>query len=111
MSGDHRSEQRLNVGRPGRNQIEVDLSPFRVPLAARWFDRVRGRHTPRSGPIENKGTQRFVPPANGDWVLLLQRDVASKQAISESGATSNRRYPDYWGPNAPGRAPAKPPPK
>ena len=52
---------------------------------------MRGHHTPQSGLIENKGTQRFVPPAKGDWVLLLQRDVASKQAISESGTTSNRR--------------------
>ena len=76
---------------PDNEAIEVDLSPFPVPLAARWFDPVRGRHTPQSGLIENKGTQRFVPPAKGDWVLLLQRDVASKQALSESGATSNRR--------------------
>ena len=52
--------------------IEVDLSPFPVPLAARWFDPVRGRYIPRSGPIENKGMQRLVPPAKGDWVLLLQ---------------------------------------
>ena len=71
--------------------IEVDMSPFPAQLAARRFDPVRGHHTPQSGLIENKGTQRFVPPAKGDWVLLLQRDVASKQAISESGATSNRR--------------------
>ena len=76
---------------PDNEAIEVDLSPFPVPLAARWFDPVHGRFTPRSGLIENKGTQRFVPPAKGDWVLLLQRDVASKRAISESGATSNRR--------------------
>ena len=76
---------------PDNEAIEVDLSPFPGPLAAQWFDPVRGRYTPQSGLIENRGTQRFVPPAKGDWVLLLQRDVASKQAISESGATSNRR--------------------
>lgn len=76
---------------PDNEAIEVDLSPFPGPLAAQWFDPVRGRYTPQSGLIGNRGTQRLVPPAKGDWVLLLQRDVASKQAISESGATSNRR--------------------
>jgi len=47
--------------------------PFPVPLAARWFDPVRGRYSPISATIENRGARRFVPPANGDWVLLLQR--------------------------------------
>jgi hypothetical protein len=58
---------------PDNDAIEVDMSPFPAPLAGRWFDPVRGVYSVRSGKIENKGTQRFVPPANGDWVLLLQR--------------------------------------
>jgi hypothetical protein len=57
---------------PDNDAIEVDMSPFSAPLAARWFDPVRGRYTPIAGSIENKGTHRFVPSAKGDWVLLLQ---------------------------------------
>jgi hypothetical protein len=58
---------------PDNEAIEVDLSPFPVPLAARWFDPVRGRHTPIPAIIENRDARRFVPPGNGDCVLLLQR--------------------------------------
>jgi hypothetical protein len=57
---------------PDNDAIEVDMSAFPAPLAARWFDPVRGRYTPIAGRIENQGTHRFVPPAKGDWVLLLQ---------------------------------------
>jgi hypothetical protein len=53
--------------------IEVDLSVFPASLTARWFDPVQGRYTPVADAIENKGIHRFVPPAKGDWVLLLQR--------------------------------------
>ena len=58
---------------PDNDAIEVDLSRFPAPLAARWFDPVRGRYAPIAGQIENKGMHRFAPPAKGDWVLLLQR--------------------------------------
>jgi len=58
---------------PEGDAIEVDMSPLPAPLAARWFDPVRGRYTPLAGSIENKGTRRFMPPAKGDWVLLLQQ--------------------------------------
>jgi len=59
---------------PDNDGIEVDVSEFPAPLAGRWFDPVRGRYTPIAGSIENKGSRRFVPPAKGDWVLLLQRE-------------------------------------
>ncbi|MBI2928923.1 MAG: DUF4038 domain-containing protein [Verrucomicrobia bacterium] len=58
---------------PDNEAIEIDVSAFPAPLKARWFDPVRGGYTPLSGRIENKGLHRFVPPARGDWVLLLQR--------------------------------------
>jgi len=58
---------------PDNDGLEVDVSAFPAPLAGRWFDPVRGRYSPLAGNIENQGTHRFVPPAKGDWVLLLQR--------------------------------------
>ena len=58
---------------PDNEAIEVDMSSFPAPLVARWFDPVRGEYTPLSGKIENKGVHRFLRPAEGDWVLLLQR--------------------------------------
>jgi hypothetical protein len=58
---------------PDNDAIEVDMSRFPAPLVARWFDPVRGHYTPVPRNIENKGLHRFVPPASGDWVLLLRR--------------------------------------
>jgi hypothetical protein len=58
---------------PNNDAVEVDVSAFPAPLAARWFDPRLGRYTPVDGQIENKGTHRFTPPAQEDWVLLLQR--------------------------------------
>jgi hypothetical protein len=58
---------------PDNDAIEVDVSVFPASLAARWFDPVRGRYNPIAGSIENRGTRRFVPPAKGDCVLLLQQ--------------------------------------
>ncbi len=59
---------------PNNEAIEVDLSTFPTPLKARWFDPVRGIYSALAGRIDNKeGTRRFTPPAEGDWVLLLQQ--------------------------------------
>jgi hypothetical protein len=58
---------------PNNEAIEIDVSGFPSALAARWFDPVNARYTSIAGRIENKGTHRFVAPAKGDWVLLLQR--------------------------------------
>jgi hypothetical protein len=58
---------------PDNEAIEVDMAKFPAPLAARWFNPVRGRYTPVADALDNKGVHRFVPPAKGDWVLLLQR--------------------------------------
>jgi hypothetical protein len=58
---------------PGNDAIDVDLSAFPAPLAARWFDPIRGVYTRVPGTVPNDDTRRFVPPASGDWVLLLQR--------------------------------------
>ena len=58
---------------PNNEAIEIDVSVFPAALAARWFDPVHGRFSALTGSVENKGTRRFTPPAEGDWVLLLQR--------------------------------------
>jgi len=57
---------------PDSEAIEVDMSVFAAPLTAHWFDPVSGRYTSLTGSVENKATYRFVPPAKGDWVLLLR---------------------------------------
>lgn len=56
---------------PDNNAIEVNLSAFSAPVAAHWFDPVRGRTTPATGVVPNQGTRRFTPPAKGDWVLVI----------------------------------------
>ncbi len=56
---------------PDNEAIEVDMSVFPSPLAARWFNPVRGQYTVVDGNFENRGTHRFESPAKGDWVLLL----------------------------------------
>jgi len=58
---------------PDNEAIEVNMSQFPAPLAGRWFDPVRGRYTPLPDRVANQGIHRFTPPANGDWVLLLER--------------------------------------
>jgi len=59
---------------PNNDAVEIDVYVFPAPLRASWFNPVDGRYTSITGPIENRGTHRFTPPAKGDWVLLLQRD-------------------------------------
>jgi hypothetical protein len=58
---------------PDNEAIEVDVSAFPAPLAARWFNPVEGRSTAIADPVKNRGTHRFAPPGKGDWVLLLER--------------------------------------
>lgn len=59
---------------PDNEEIEVDLATFSAPLAARWFDPVRGRFAPAPtrDRIGNAGVHRFVPPARGEWVLVIE---------------------------------------
>jgi len=58
---------------PGNDAIDTDLSGFGGPLAARWFDPLHGTYTAVTGSVGPGGSHRFVPPGEGDWVLLLQR--------------------------------------
>jgi len=51
--------------------IEVNLSAFSAPVAAHWFDPVRGRSSPVTGVVPNQGTRRFQAPAKGDRVLVI----------------------------------------
>jgi hypothetical protein len=67
---------------PDKEGIEVNLSTFSAPVAARWFDPVHGRHTTMPGGIKNQGVQRFTPPAKGDWVLVLERAESPTDAAT-----------------------------
>jgi len=58
---------------PDNEAIEVDLSGFPAPLRGQWFEPVQGTYTAIAGVVRNGGTERFARPAEGDWVLLLQR--------------------------------------
>jgi len=58
---------------PGNEAIEVDVSGLAGPLAARWFDPVRGAYTDIPGSVGEATARRFEPPSQGDWVLILQR--------------------------------------
>jgi hypothetical protein len=57
---------------PDNDGIEVDLSAFSKPVAARWFDPARGQNLPAPGRIQNQGVHRFAPPGEGDWVLVVE---------------------------------------
>ena len=57
---------------PDNEAIEIEMSSFPTPIGVRWFDPVKGRYISVPGEIPNQGTHRFVPPSEGDWVLLLQ---------------------------------------
>ena len=57
---------------PDNDVIEVNMSTFSAPLSARWFDPVGGHSSPLAGVVPNQGTQRFQPPAKGDWVLVIE---------------------------------------
>lgn len=71
---------------PDNEAIEVDVSAFPAPLAARWFDPVHGNYSEIAGHIENRGIHRFTPPAKGDWALLLK--TATLPARPADGDTS-----------------------
>ena len=58
---------------PNNEAIEIDVSAFPAPLNGRWFDPVQGGYTTIADRIENKGTSRLSPPAQGDWVLLFEK--------------------------------------
>jgi hypothetical protein len=62
---------------PTPRTITVDMTRFRGPVTARWFDPTNGAYTPAAGRVlPNTGTQQFTPgSANSqgdpDWVLVL----------------------------------------
>lgn len=58
--------------------LQVDLSRFKGPISARWFDPAAGTYTDAAtNPLTNSGMKTFTqaaPNADGsaDWILLLQ---------------------------------------
>ena len=68
---------------PNDEALEIDMSVFPAPLAARWFNPVGGRYLPVAGKVMNQRVQRLAPPGKGDWVLLMQRETRQKEAHYE----------------------------
>jgi hypothetical protein len=62
---------------PTPRAITVDMSRFRAPVTARWFDPTNGSYTAATeGSIANTSTREFKPnrpnsQGEGDWVLVL----------------------------------------
>jgi hypothetical protein len=68
---------------PTTRTITVDLTQFRAPVNARWFDPTDGSYSPAaSEPLPNTGTHQFTPnrtnhQGDPDWVLLLTTNTAA----------------------------------
>lgn len=62
---------------PQSATLTVDLSKFKGPVTAKWFDSTSGNSTTIPGsPFTNSGSQNFSTPGSNstgdaDWVLLL----------------------------------------
>ena len=63
---------------PSRTALAVNMSRFKGPVSASWFDPTTGVYTSVSGaqPFSNSGSRSFTSPGNNnsgspDWVLLL----------------------------------------
>jgi len=56
---------------PAKKKGGVDVRLPKGPLSARWFDPATGRWT--EGETIRGGQNSLMPPASGDWILLLQR--------------------------------------
>ena len=63
---------------PSRRTITIDMTQFRAPATARWYDPSRGTYSAAAdAPVPTKDKQSFTPPGNnadgdGDWVLVLE---------------------------------------
>lgn len=65
---------------PTARTITVDMSRFRAPVAATWYDPAAGRCSPAAaGRLANAGSRTFTPPGDyadgagsSDWVLVLE---------------------------------------
>jgi len=58
---------------PNSDAIRVNMSAFPGPPNSRWFDPVHGEYRSSAARIKNRGIHSFVPPAQGEWVLLLAK--------------------------------------
>ena len=70
----------VTVYTPEQRTLGIDLTHFFEGdrVVATWFDpRTGDTGTPET--LDNTGTLDFVPPASGDWVLMLDRIVAQER--------------------------------
>jgi hypothetical protein len=72
---------------PTKRALTVDLTKISGTRGrAAWFNPRTGETTP-IGDFTDTGRQTFTPPAEGDWVLVL--DDASQPFPAPDGRTSN----------------------
>jgi hypothetical protein len=62
---------------PSERTITVDLAKLAKGRANAWWFDPRSGEAAAAGTFVTEGTKQFTPPAEGDWVLVL--DDASKQ--------------------------------
>ena len=62
---------------PTRRTISVDMSKVSGSQAEGWWFNPRNGQATAAGTFPTSGTKELTPPAEGDWVLVL--DDASKR--------------------------------
>jgi hypothetical protein len=70
---------------PTSRPITVDMTKVSGKEARAWWFNPRGGDSVSIGTIPTGGKHQFVPPGDGDWVLLLDDAARNLQAPSLSG--------------------------
>jgi hypothetical protein len=68
---------------PTKRTITVDMSKVSGSQAMGWWFDPRNGQSTTAGTFPTAGTQELTPPAEGDWVLVL--DDASKRRLPPGG--------------------------
>jgi hypothetical protein len=63
---------------PSRRTISVDMGKMSGTQAVAWWFDPRAGRAIAAGNLSTSGTQELTPPAEGDWVLVLD-DAAKKR--------------------------------
>lgn len=58
---------------PDNPAIELDMQNLAAGLSGKWFNPVTGKSIPVKEDLNHAGSQKFMRPGNGDWVLLLKK--------------------------------------
>jgi len=69
---------------PTKRTITVDMSKVSGSQAVGWWFDPRNGQATTAGTFPTSGTQELTPPAEGDWILVL--DDASKRRLPPGGS-------------------------